>query len=492
LKNERFILAVTIAGVLAIYTALVFAFFSSEGESRQFYMFLLGMPFAMVLVIFPRATLIVLALGAYSFRWLYDTVHALPREATWMVDILIMVLVARALLMMPAQKERIGGVIKYVFVLIAFAVLSTIINRNGQVTFLAGMRIGFRYVLLFVAAANMNVSIKWLRNYILFLFAIAAVQLPVIVSQFQDIGWTDLDRMSGTFGYGETPGIGLFLLILDAYLLSKMIEESKFRLSYVVIIFALSTMPIFGEVKFYFLFLPVLLVFLVRNEVLRRPAVAALVVVAGLSVVLAANFFVVKSGAWVSGNNPLTLVTKLPEKFNEEVQKGEQYGYNERGYQYVSSIRLAAASWRTVIFGNGPGSITDSYISENHSSKLAYYSQWGLTSLRALSIVWLLIEYGYVGVAMILFLIYWIYRRGAYLRKSQDLETRVLGRLLECLALLYGVWQFYESAWQADAMSFSFWPLAGLLVGLSYREEARQRAQALADIRTAALQSATA
>lgn len=490
LRNDRLILAVMITCALSLYTALVFGFYAAEGESRQFYLFLLCLPLALVLFVFPRATLVVMAVGAYSIHWLYDTVHAVPREATWLLDILIVVIVGRALFLMPTHKGRLSGIVKYVFVLIAFAIVSTIVNRNDQLTFVAGMRMGFRYVMLFVAASHMEVSARWLRNYMIFLFAIAAVQLPVIFSQFNDIGWTDMDRMSGTFGWGETPGIGMFLLILDSYLLSKMLEDGRFRLSFAVIIAVISIMPILGEVKFYFLFLPILLLFTVRTEILRRPAVAMLIVLTGAAVFLGANFFVLRSGAWLSGRNPMTLITKLPDVFESDVRKGEQYGYNERGYQYVSAVRLAAASPRTIILGNGPGSVTDSYLSQTHSAKLAYYEQWNLTSLNGLSILWLLMEYGYVGVAMILFLFYWIYRRGRYLRASQDRQTRVLGRTLECITLLYCAWQFYESAWQADAISFSFWPLAGLMVGLSYREQARQKQTALEQIKASAAQPA--
>ncbi len=92
MRNDRLLLGVLLVGFLALYTTLVFGFFDSESESRQFYLFLIGLPLVVLLAFFPRAALISLAVLIYGVRWLYDALEILPREVTWLGDIFIVIL----------------------------------------------------------------------------------------------------------------------------------------------------------------------------------------------------------------------------------------------------------------------------------------------------------------------------------------------------------------------------------------------------------------
>jgi hypothetical protein len=485
LKNERALLALAITGGLAIYTATVFAFFSNEGESRQLFLFLLGVPPAIFLLAFPRAALIVLAVMVYFVRWLYDTVHVLPREATWMVDILIVMLVLRTLFSMPFHKEKLTGIIKFAFVIVAFAILSAIVNRTDKLVFVAGIRAGFRYIFLFIAAYEMKISLKWLTRYLLFLFFICLAQFPAIISQYFQYHLLDPDRLSGTFGWGETPGMGYFLLLLVSYLLAKMIEERRFRLTYLAAILLMSVLPIFGEVKFYYMVMPLLLFLIIRADVLKRPSMAALVVLIVVMIVTGANYAIIHTGAWAEGNNPVTFVENLPHMFEKEIEK-EDYGEATRTSMFLHALHQASVSPRMIALGEGPGAITLSGLVPNETQKMAYYARWGLTSFVTSAFCWLIIEYGYVGVGLFFVLFHWIFRRAAYLRSSEDITTRVFGRTLECITFLYVAWVFYVQAWVSDVTSFTFWPIAGILVSASYTEQAVQEKAALARIKVAA------
>ncbi len=96
----------------------------------------------------------------------------------------------------------------------------------------------------------------------------------------------------------------------------------------------------------------------------------------------------------------------------------------------------------------------------------------------------MLIEYGYLGTALFIYVLWTIFRRGRVLRRSADRELRIYGRMLEAITFLFGAWLFYLNAWQTDGMNFIYWPLAAMFVYLSYQEEAAQeRAAATARMR---------
>jgi hypothetical protein len=393
----------------------------------------------------------------------------IPREATWLIDILVILLLGRTALFAITRKEKMPGIEKLIYAFLAFAVLSALVNGLSRMTMFVGFRVGFRYLGLFMVAYYLNPSLSWFRGYVRFLFGIALVQVPVILWQLNYYGWGDPDQLSGTFGLSQTTGVALFLLVLITYMISRTLEERRLHPTYLGLAIVFMILPIIGEVKFFFMLLPILMIFMTRNEFFKRPAMALGLVTFGVIAVVGVDFVIVSSGGWAEGRNPLTYIQKLPEVFSSELEERTDDRF-ERSYLYASALRLTAGGPREMALGNGPGSITNSVISENHSARASYFAQWGLSS-NATSIPWLLVEYGFVGTGMVLLILYGIFRRGRFLRASADMEFRTYGRLLETITFLYTGWIFYSPAWQSDTMNFIFWPLAGFLVCYSYRPE---------------------
>ncbi|MFZ5433536.1 MAG: hypothetical protein ACOZB3_07170, partial [Calditrichota bacterium] len=129
MRFDRIILSIFITICIGIYTVMVFQFLATEGESRFLTMFFITAPAVVLLLIFPKAALIVLAIQVFLVRWLYD-LDIMPREATWLTDVIILLIAGRGLFLMPWRKEKAFVIEKFVFLLFGFAVLSTIINGS--------------------------------------------------------------------------------------------------------------------------------------------------------------------------------------------------------------------------------------------------------------------------------------------------------------------------------------------------------------------------
>lgn len=401
-----------------------------------------------------------------------------------MTDIFIILIVGRTLFMLPFRKESLQKVEKFLLLIVAFALFSAIWNGNSTTTFVVGARLAFRYLFLFLAACHLGFSQTWIRRYLIFLFVIAIIQVPVALYQQSLYRWIDPDRITGTFGRGQTGLMVIYLLSLLSYLIARAIETNRIPFRHVLLIVLMSIPPILGEGKFYFLFLPILILFMIRGEIRHHPLLAVVITGIGIAVVVGADFVIVSARGWKPGNSPIDYMQRLPGVVEHELTVSK-YGRFGRVDRYLASLNLTLRNPKNVLLGEGPGAITGLTLAEDHSKKAPYYAQWGLTSESAMSAPWLLIEYGFVGLGLFFWLLWLIFRRAAYLRNSEDLERRVFGRTFEAITLIYFMGMFYGSVWQMDSASVTFWPLASMFVYLSYQEQTRLQAQTETTVETA-------
>ncbi|RPH92406.1 hypothetical protein EHM69_12830, partial [candidate division KSB1 bacterium] len=432
MNSDKIIISAVILGVVALLTMVAFNFIYAVGPMRQIYIGILALFTVAFILLFPRAALIVLGLMVYSIRWFTDTLMILPREATWLIDVFIVVLVIRTVFITFRHGLHPIPAEKVIYILLFYSVFISFANGVGNTSFLVGARVGLRYLLLFIAAFHLNISRKWLKGYIVFLFIIGVLQIPIALGQFQKIGWEIPDRITGSFGYGQTPGVGIFILTLVSYLFARMLEEGRLRASFLILIGWLTISAILGEVKFYFLFMPILLIFMVRAILLRRPAVAIGVLVTGVVLFFAVDYAIVSMNAWKTGRTPLALIKNLRFYFRREMEVADYERY-ERTYHYTWVIRSGIEKPRIGLIGNGVGSATESAFSTTHSRILADLIPMKLTSAGTTSVVWILLEYGLVGVALVFYLLWLIFRRGRVLISSDDPEERIYGRFLEAI-----------------------------------------------------------
>jgi hypothetical protein len=481
LKYDKLILGIVVFILLGTFTSAVFEFLTSAAQTeRFFYLILIGLPIAAVLFLMPRTTVVVLTLWIYVMVWMADTLEILPHQSIWLVDIILFVLAMKLLFHLPFCHHPSMFISKYILLLLIFAGFSAIANHIGPDAFIFGLRVGFRYVLLFLAIFHLEYSESGVRRFIKFLFIIGLVQTPVVLLQFYMANTRMFgDSFGGTFGYLNTSGLALFLMVLVTFLLARMMEESRIRMIYIIAIVWMAVCPIIGEVKFFFLFMPLFAAFMVRDKIFARPLVGIAGIGLGVMIFLGANFVILQTGGWLEGRDPLTYIQHLPDVFKEDYEQaleeqsmGTELIHGHRGFQYVNAADFAALSPKRFILGYGPGAITISERVLSNAATAAYFSRFELSSKNSLSLPWMLIEYGYIGTAAMLFLLVLIFRRGKVLRDSENIDHRVYGRWLEGTTVLFFVFLLYIPAWQSNSISFLYWAVAGLLVRLSYKKPA--------------------
>ncbi len=111
---------------------------------------------------------------------------------------------------MPFKHERLLALEKYILALLAFAGLSAILNGTNAISLIAGFRMGFRYVLLFLAAYHMDLPPRWIKGYLALLFFIGMIQTPVTWLQYAQFEWRDLDYAVRHIRPWRHAGAGVF------------------------------------------------------------------------------------------------------------------------------------------------------------------------------------------------------------------------------------------------------------------------------------------
>jgi glucose uptake protein GlcU len=181
-----------------------------------------------------------------------------------------------------------------------------------------------------------------------------------------------------------------------------------------------------------------------------------------------------------------------PARFYRRDIEVAQYGRFNRGFQYSQAIHLGVTEPVAGLLGRGTGSNTASTVFKTSLPTVSMFSQWSMTSLGAMGVIWLYTEYGLVGVIFFLYFLWLMFQRAKVLIASGDREERIYGRTLEAIVVAFAVWNFYGPAWQLDSISIGFWPLAALLVRLSYQVEARQKLAAASEAASPAVTQAEA
>ena len=482
MKFERLLVGITIVVILYLFTNAIFSFFT-PGEQHELLRFsILGVPVAVLLFLFPRFSLVLLALFVYFVDWLALWVKIVPREFTWFIDLILIILLVRYLLLFPQHRRRpIPMPTKWIVGFLIFAVFSALINQISAMTAFIGLRVLMKYSLLFIVLYSMDFSEKFIKRLFYLLFAIALIQIPVAIIELKFfvpakvMGLWDL--ITGTFGHNNTGILAVYLLEWIAFLVAIMVEQRRLRLRLLILILLLTIPPILGEAKAFFLVLVPLILFMLRREWIKRPTLALTIGVFTFLLFWGVDAILVKTGYWIAGRNPITYVTRMNEIIEKDLagvqkQVGVEKPTEGRFYQMNNALRFATSSPQALLLGFGPGVGTFSFFAAYEAPTVKYYKAWEVSSASH-SLAWILLEYGILGTLLFLVLPFLLYRRAAILHRSDREDYRILATAFQGLIFLYLADLFVTPVLQDDALGYFFWVTAAIVTQLSYTVETK-------------------
>ncbi len=350
-------------------------------------------------------TISIILFLAFFGNWL-EFLGYLPGQFIWLVEIVTILLLLKALLIKSLRSEKIQ--LKFIRIFILFlsvSIISYFVNHASFIHAFLFFRLLFRYYLLYLAIINLDIAerqLKIINGLIIFLFLI---QVPTAFIKYFLYGQGE--RAIGTYGYHGGELSTVLPLISISFLIAFyfFFKTSKF---YIFLAFCFIAFGLVGGKKAIIIFVPVLILYLGFLMKDQARNVLKYLIIGTLIVVLTGFFsmtFVKKLKSGYSGREGISL-SYLTEFFvdyttrtNSAGQSGGRAATTINVYNILRSNGIA-----NILFGFGPGSYIETRfgslqttLKEQGELPIAY----GVTGLS-----WLVLQVGYLGALIYLAFFY--------------------------------------------------------------------------------------
>lgn len=427
-----------------------------------FWLLLLGAFGGALLLKDHRTAVVLLVVSVFLLDWLSDVVGIIPRQITWLPELILIGLFFKVLFSIAKDKKLPHTAIDGPMVLlIGVGVLSAVLNSAGLEVLLFGFRSYFKFVVLFYAVATLAFDDGFLQKMIKLFVLLAFIQIPVAIAQrFFYLAVPSGDIVGGTLGVNTSGTLTLFLMsiisLLVAWHLNGLIKARALFASMVLLFIPM----VINETKITFIIFPLLLLFLFGQSLIKTLTLRRILV----SVVLSVGIFYV---AVLSYN---LIYVSFYQK-SAGLFAAEQVNYVALPYTKSGSLnRLAQISfahdnvtkdWQTAVLGVGPGNASDSFFAMAVGDYFKKYEVLKIDSTFLGRVIW---EYGYLGLAIFMYMLFklWVLARTIN-RESNDAFERSIAMGFQGTLLIVAIATIYSGSLIIESLGSLFWFIAGYL-----------------------------
>jgi len=477
-----------------IFFAIILSFSFIMGKFDILALFILS---PLLLYVFQKTQLAVWLIISSIFLFAYlDGLGLLPRGTKWIVEAILFLLIVKVLFIRLHDKKKVIIPLGWLFFTTIFFLITTslAINKVNIITILLGLRLHFKYIILFYLLINLDFKIDFYKKAIMILFLIAIFQVPVTIIQHS--AWNPnnalgtmekqlsfVDIGGGTFGYGgDTTGIlALFLgSVIYCIIGYQLSNRFNFKLSFVLILLFI---PIFlSQSIASFVIIPIGLVLMLSKEVKRnfsRVFSFSLLILMIIVIIFFLSGKIFDYGILRNFNL---------EKVIEKQSKTDFYGRpTDRGkiaaLGYAS--KLIGREFDTIIFGLGLGSTSQSYFN-SFEGKLAteFSARSGGYGMKP-QVARILTEMGILGLVFYLTFFVYIYKLNMKLyNTTTDRFWKSISIGFRGMIFLYMMAFFYRPIFDAEATGFSFWFMSAVVFSLVYRFRLKSLKNNIVDLKS--------
>lgn len=391
--------------------------------------------------------------------WLIYGLNVLPNNFALLSEGLI---VALSIKVIPNlirtkswQKTSIDNIM-LLFVLLNL--MSAIINDLTFLEIVLGIRLYFRYILLYYIIVNSNLDEVYLRKLVYVYIGTAIVSVPILFINLSIFGPTDY--AGGGIGLKSSASL-LFNLTIIILLFSWMIKKGM-KLRWLVLAGGLMLVWVFGSVVAAFFYLPLVLLFISRRLTNLRYfyVLPFIFVIYGMAVSYYPRVF---------ANNYLHKFLFSPTAAVDYIKGTPQRGgdYGEAGLRRLPAIffahNLVRKNLFSLTFGLGLGVTSDTGSKLSSTSNI--YRRYERENLSGRQLPQFIAEVGYLGLLLIFIMLY----------KLGTVNNKLLGTKLDefwsgvCVAFEGAIFLFivmmpYRTTWTANVSGLFFWSLAAIVI----------------------------
>ena len=391
-----------------------------------------------------------------------------PREVTWLIDLVIVLLAVKALLEPRPGRGMPKSITAALVGLCSVCVASSILNSNGVMTLVAGARHHLKYVLLAYALLRGAHRESTLRSVAVLVLIIGLLQTPVAILQRIYINADDL--VSGTIGYNSNQELSLFIIEVACLLLGLLLMD-KLRTRGCIIALPVALIPMaLNHAKAAFFYLPIAVgavLLSAKTAMVRFGGKMRLIFVMGIIfialVVITDN--VVKradmKGFLLDGDAIMTGLVGPGYRYGDLIGFAKD-GSLLRGSAAIYAHSIVSRNWATAVLGVGPGNASESFLSGANGM---YWDE--SLDIDKTQLAKSLLEFGYVGLGLLFLLHILLFREVR--RVVSDLTDpfwRGIAFGFTGVFAIHITAVVYEAVWTTDVTGFMFWFLGGAILAV--------------------------
>ncbi len=425
----------------------------------------LGMAIIIAVFISNRIGIGIILMALFILQWLFGVFRAIPKEITWLPDVIIIILSAKFFYLQANKRRLVGTPIDTVIAaILLLGLLSAIYNNVSVVTFLFGYRKFFKYTLMFYILRHIESDDRFYRFSFYVIFILLLTQIPVTIAQaivYGAIGNDVADNVSGTLGWKATGAMALLMNFAISMMIGFYTQTRRLRL---LVVAALLTIPIIlGSGQYGLIMLPVTAMTcwilghdLNLKNLIKAPILGSVIIIL---IIPAINYH-----DYRYHGNLLKFLTSPSEIYSLNIQKRKEGTFGR--FQVIEvAHRVLSENPAQLLIGFGPGNASESYF-RDYSGKLEKEFRglkiWGIQYTA------IILEYGFIGLGLFLLVFFKLWRLNRRLyRCASDPFWKAIAVGYNGMILAYVLGCLYNPAWYYDVLAFSFWfATAGIVARL--------------------------
>tara|TARA_Y100001970_G_scaffold285531_1_gene405563 strand:- start:5447 stop:6787 length:1341 start_codon:yes stop_codon:yes gene_type:complete len=392
----------------------------------------------------------------FLISWVADELLLVPHFFTWSIEFVIAILFINYLLpkIVFLKKVEITPIGKYALILLLYTIFGSFIYLINFSDFLLGFRAFFRYLFLFFIFVNSDFSKHAYKKFFKCWLFFMSIQPFIAFYQY----FVEKKLGDPVFGTLNSTGLAAVLLIIFIICLIDLINRNKIPnyILYIFIFLSMTIIPIFGEAKAFFYFLPIILFIRYFDQIIKGQQllnISKFLIVFASIIFLFQTFFGVQLFS-ISGMNinDFRFSQGVMSVLQNESQQTLAISLSERFLSLVALYDFLNQSFLNVLFGEGLGS--NIFVYESRTNFLIETNQDYLKKFALSSFI---TNIGLVGFILFCFMLFKI---SLYAYQSsflvEDLTLKSIYKTIPAFSVLFILSLFYTDPFE-DVISFSYW-----------------------------------
>lgn len=375
----------------------------------------------------------------------------------WFSYIIIIVFFTKSIsikLLTQNFNMNTGGLLLPVICFIIWCLITSLLNGIDSSIFLITLKDYIKYILLYFAVINSNISRNSCKSFFYLLFSIILLQIPITVFQYFFID-SHPDLNCGTFGLRGTGQLLVFIVIAISGAIGYLLANTKSIINISVLIIILFIVPFFGSARAILYFLPLTLLCIGLHQ---KHFIKYLIITSIISLIATVTIFYKMDAEII---NPFDVTKTSQMLLKENIGAGNSM-IPGRLFDLYNVYNHVFDNYKNMIIGNGFGSLKREAVEFAITGKTASI---GLQSQLALT----LMETGIVGLILYFYIIYVAYKQAKHFFisvYSQNIKDPILYAISHAVMASIFMHIFcitYHTNWTSLYSSFPFWFIIALM-----------------------------